>query len=153
MKYSCKHCGQRIEADASWEGREVACPVCSASISIGPESVATAPTPAAGRRWFGVTAVVLALAAAGATAAVLGFKRAGESTAVPAKKTAAKKQPVSYEAQVQPILSKFCFYCHGDEKQKADLEYLESGVGLDPLSIEMLRERAVVNPNGTISLT
>ncbi len=121
MKYSCKHCGQRIEADASWEGRDVACPGCSASISLGPESVATAPSPAAGRRWFGVTAVVLALAAVGATAAVFGFKRAGESTAVPAKKAAAKKQPVSYEAQVQPILAKFCYDCHGHEKQKADL--------------------------------
>jgi hypothetical protein len=39
------------------------------------------------------------------------------------------------------------------EKQKADIEYLESGVGMDPLFIERLRERAVVNPSGTITLT
>ena len=121
MKYSCKHCGQRIEADASWEGREVGCPGCSASITLGPESVAAVPAPAAGRRWLGLTAVMLALAAAGATAAVFGFKRAGGSTAVPQRKPVAKKQPVSYEAQIRPLLGKYCYDCHGDEKQKADL--------------------------------
>ena len=127
MKYSCSNCGQKFEADASWEGRSIECPGCSASVTLvsgADPALATqdaAPVPTTGRRWFALTAVVLAVAAAGATAAIFGFRSGGESSGVPQKKGAAKKPTVSFEAQVQPLLSKFCYDCHGDEKQKADL--------------------------------
>ena len=43
--------------------------------------------------------------------------------------------PVSYKAQVLPILEKHCIQCHGPEKQKGDVRF-------DTLSIDFLKDRS-----------
>ena len=35
QKYTCPHCAQPIEADASMEGIEVGCPSCQGMITLG----------------------------------------------------------------------------------------------------------------------
>lgn len=56
ISFSCKHCGQELEVDASAAGTIVNCPACSKDIEIpAPDApavpVATAPsTPAAGNK-------------------------------------------------------------------------------------------------------
>lgn len=127
MKYSCPNCGQHVEADSSWEGRRIGCPACSAAFDLksdaeaAPLQQATVAKRSPRRRLIGLSAAILAVAALGSTAAVFGFRLGGESTAVPKKKSAAKKPVIAYEATIQPLLGKYCYDCHGNEKQKADL--------------------------------
>lgn len=127
MKYSCPNCGQHVEADSSWEGRRIECPACSSAFNLASETSLPVSSDAAmasrpsRRRWIGMAMVVLAVAAFGSTAAIFGFKLGGESSQVPKKKSASSKPAISYEAHIQPLLGKYCYDCHGDEKQKADL--------------------------------
>src|ERR1041384_135145 len=59
----------------------------------------------------------------------LGLTLFGSTVASPQDKKKAKGEPLKeseiateYEAKVLPILSKFCFKCHGPEKKKGDLD-------------------------------
>ena len=46
MKFPCAHCGQRLEADPAMAGNQLACPICSATISV-PSAAADLPVPRA----------------------------------------------------------------------------------------------------------
>jgi len=34
MKFACPNCGQRLEAESAWAGRQINCPTCSAAIAV-----------------------------------------------------------------------------------------------------------------------
>jgi len=59
FKCSCPHCGQHIQGDAQWRGRELQCPTCQQTLIVPPSQPApmvTSPTPAcsqvAARPWW-----------------------------------------------------------------------------------------------------
>src|SRR5581483_6280614 len=53
MKFSCQGCGQHIQCDEQWSGRQIACPACGATLtvpivaSIPVAAPVAAPTPVA----------------------------------------------------------------------------------------------------------
>lgn len=34
MKFACSNCGQRIEAESAWAGRQIACPTCAINLTV-----------------------------------------------------------------------------------------------------------------------
>src|SRR5881628_3738999 len=44
MKFACPSCGQRLEAESQMSGRQIACPVCVAAITIPLETVSVSGT-------------------------------------------------------------------------------------------------------------
>src|SRR5687767_8776134 len=75
MKFACPNCGQRLEAESAWTGRQINCPTCAAAIAIPDEAPAVAPvvTAATSRRRSGR----LALYSAAALVLLLGIALAG----------------------------------------------------------------------------
>jgi hypothetical protein len=80
MKFACPNCGQRLEAESAWAGRQISCPSCSGAITIPDESIGTAvssPTqvaaPVVARRRRGRVAIY----SAAAMVALLGIALAG----------------------------------------------------------------------------
>jgi DNA-directed RNA polymerase subunit RPC12/RpoP len=65
MKFACANCGQRLEAETAWAGRQINCPTCSHSITIAEEAVATVPlaTPVVAKRRGGRIAIYSGAAA------------------------------------------------------------------------------------------
>src|SRR5688572_11482831 len=45
MKFACPNCGQRLEAESGWVGRQITCPTCSTSITVPGEAAPAAPQP------------------------------------------------------------------------------------------------------------
>jgi hypothetical protein len=60
-------------------------------------------------------AFALLLAGSGLAAVARGNKAAPDKLPPPAKKR------VSYERDIQPLLAKFCYECHGEKKQEGGL--------------------------------
>ena len=38
LRFTCTHCGQEIECDELWSGREIQCPTCQAQLAVPPKS-------------------------------------------------------------------------------------------------------------------
>ena len=145
MKFSCPHCNQRLEADAEAVGAEIACPACGNSLTVPAEASATPPpppvppappvstapptpapppaaTPKPRRRPALALAAVAALAVIAAVSAGFALKQRGSNTAEQKARIAERTGgAAAYEKQVKPLLARYCYDCHGDAKQKADL--------------------------------
>jgi hypothetical protein len=52
MKFACPNCGQRLEAESAWAGRQINCPTCSAGLTV-PEEVASGAAAVVPRRTKG----------------------------------------------------------------------------------------------------
>jgi hypothetical protein len=45
LKFSCSHCGQHLQCDEQYVGRQIACPTCHAMTAVPPVPGKTAPAP------------------------------------------------------------------------------------------------------------
>lgn len=45
IKFSCPSCGQHIQCEDQWAGRQIACPACAASLAVPQIQAAPAPVP------------------------------------------------------------------------------------------------------------
>ena len=144
MKFSCQHCGQRLEADAEAAGIAIACPNCNGALVVPVDvsllaatAIPPAPPPpiararairAAATSWIkshrtaSVAAGVAALILLVAISAGIARKQRGGSAANSAAAQAKHAEAAAlYESRVKPLLARYCYDCHGDAKQKADL--------------------------------
>ena len=48
MKFACSNCGQRLDAEPAWAGRQIGCPTCGANITVPAEPVAAMDAQAPG---------------------------------------------------------------------------------------------------------
>jgi DNA-directed RNA polymerase subunit RPC12/RpoP len=45
FKFKCSHCGQRLECDEQYSGRQIPCPACKGMTVVPPVPGKAAPTP------------------------------------------------------------------------------------------------------------
>ena len=117
MKFPCPHCGQRLEAEPAMSGQAVACPVCAAAVRVPP-----ATGSSRGRDVFVYFAVSFAILF------VIGwalFYRSDKFSAAlhHSSRLFGRNSPrqANYATEIQPLLTNYCYSCHGNGKHKGDL--------------------------------
>ena len=117
MKFACPNCGQHLAADPEMAGRQIACPQCAQVLSV---PVEVAPSKSSRRKLLlGVFLVGVAVALA--VGAILIAPRFHKPLLGSVPRPVSKRPALTYEKDITPLLSEYCYNCHGKGKHKGDL--------------------------------